>query len=126
MAACSERPARALPAVLSHLMLLAALWIGLGWAAKADAQELPTFSISARDGRLSPERLEVPAGQRIKLVLTNQGKSPIEFENLDMRVEKVLAPGAVSFVVLPRLKPGEYEFVDEFHASTGRMRVVAK
>ncbi len=90
------------------------------------ADELPTFEIVARDGRLSPERLEVPAGQRIKLVIRNQGKAPIEFENLGMRVEKVLAPGASSFVVLPRLKPGEYEFIDEFHMDTGRMKVIAR
>ena len=55
-----------------------------------------------------------------------QGKGPIEFENLNMRVEKVLAPGASSFVVLPKLKPGEYEFIDEFHMDTGRMWVIAK
>ncbi len=90
------------------------------------ADALPTFEIVAKDDRLSPERLEVPAGQRIKLILRNQGKSPIEFENLGMRVEKVLAPGATSFVVLPRLKPGEYEFIDEFHMDTGKMKVIAK
>lgn len=113
-------------AVLSHLMLVAALWFGLGWAMDSHAQELPTFEVIAKDGRLSPERLEVPAGQRVKLVVRNQGKSPIEFENLDMRVEKVLGPGASSFVVLPKMKPGEYEFIDEFHMDTGKMKVVAK
>lgn len=115
-----------MPAVLPHLFLVVALWLGLGWAADSQAQELPTFEVVAKDGRLFPARLEVPVGQRIKLVVRNQGKGPIEFENLDMRVEKVLAPGASSFVVLPKLKPGEYEFIDEFHMDTGRMWVVAK
>lgn len=113
-------------AALSHLMLIAALWLGLGWATDSRAQELPTFEVVAKEGRLFPERLEVPIGQRIKLVVKNQGKSPIEFENLAMRIEKVLAPGATSFVVLPKLKPGEYEFIDEFHMDTGKMIVVAK
>lgn len=113
-------------AALSHLMLIAALWLGLGWATDSRAQELPTFEVVAKEGRLFPERLEVPIGQRIKLVVKNQGKSPIEFENLAMRIEKVLAPGATSFVVLPKLKPGEYEFNDEFHMDTGKMIVVAK
>lgn len=115
-----------MPAVLPHVMLVAAIWLGLGWAVDGHAQELPTFEVVAKDGRLFPERLDVPAGQRIKLVVKNQGKGPIEFENLDMRVEKVLAPGASSFVVLPKLKPGEYEFIDEFHMDTGKMWVVAK
>lgn len=116
----------AVPSYLLHLLLATALWLGLGWAADSHAQELPTFEVIAKDGRLFPERLEVPVGQRIKLVVRNQGKGPIEFENLNMRVEKVLAPGASSFVVLPKLKPGEYEFIDEFHMDTGKMWVVAK
>lgn len=114
------------PSCLFHFLLVAALWFGLGWATEGQAQELPTFEVIARDGQLFPSRLDVPVGQRIKLVVRNQGKGPIEFENLNMRVEKVLAPGASSFVVLPKLKPGEYEFIDEFHMDTGRMWVVAK
>lgn len=115
-----------MPRVAAHALFVALLWLGLGWATAAQAQELPTFEVIAKEGRLFPARLEVPAGQRIKLVIRNQGKGPIEFENLNMRVEKVLAPGASSFVVLPKLKPGEYEFIDEFHMDTGRMWVIAK
>jgi uncharacterized cupredoxin-like copper-binding protein len=112
--------------VLVHALFVAMLWLGLGVATDGHAQDPPVFEVVARDGRLVPARLEVPAGQRVKLVVRNEGKSPIEFENLDMRVEKVLAPGATSFVVLPKLKPGEYEFIDEFHADAGRMKVIAK
>lgn len=115
-----------MPATLSHALLICLLWLGLGWAADGHAQELPTFEVIAKEGRLFPARLEVPTGTRVKLVVRNAGKSPIEFENLAMRVEKVLAPGATSFVVLPRLKPGEYEFIDEFHMDTGKMTVVAR
>lgn len=111
---------------LPYLSLFAALWFGLGWAIEGHAEEMPAFEVVAQEGRLSPERIEVPAGQRIKLVVKNRGKSAIEFENASMRVEKVLAPGASSFVVLPKLKPGEYVFVDEFHEDTGKMTVVAK
>lgn len=110
---------------LTALVFLA--WSGLlpGGMAVA-AEELPVFEVIAKEGRLFPARLDVPAGRRVKLVVRNEGKGPIEFENLDMRVEKVLAPGATSFVVLPKLKPGEYEFIDEFHQATGKMTVVAK
>ncbi len=104
------------------LALMLALLVPFG----AGAEELPGFEVVSRDGRLSPARLEVPAGQRIKLIVSNQGKGPIEFENLAMRIEKVVAPGATSFVVLPRLKPGSYEFVDEFHPETGKMQVIAR
>lgn len=92
----------------------------------AHAQGLPTYDIVVRDGHLLPERLEVPAGVRIKLSLKNEGRAPAEFENLDLRIEKVLAPNAASFVVIHSLKPGSYPFVDEFHPETGKMLLIAK
>ncbi|MBS0509054.1 MAG: cupredoxin domain-containing protein [Proteobacteria bacterium] len=95
-------------------------------AGALQAQELPTFAVTARDGRLEPAQLQVPAGKRLKLTLHNAGQSPVEFENLNLRVEKVLSPGASSFVVTPPLKPGVHEFIDEFHPETGRMQLIAK
>lgn len=92
----------------------------------AHAEDVPTFQIVARDGRLSPERLQVPAGTRFKLALKNDGRAPVEFENLDLRVEKVLGPGASSFVVIRSLAPGSYKFVDEFHADTAQLILIAK
>lgn len=115
-----------MPRALAHGLFVVLLWLGLGWATHASGEELPTFVVTAKEGRLFPARLEVPSGTRVKLVVRNEGKTPIEFENLSMRVEKVLAPGATSFVVLPKLKPGEYEFIDEFHMDTAKMFVIAK
>lgn len=110
-----------------HAVFLACLWFGLGWGTTtARAAETATFEVVARDGRLFPERLEVPANTKLKLVIKNQGKTAIEFESIALRVEKVLAPGATSFVVIHPLKPGTYEFVDEFHEQTGKMQVIAK
>lgn len=88
--------------------------------------DLPTFKVVAKDGKLIPARLDVPAGQRIKIEVANQGKTPIEFENLQLRVEKVLAPDSDSFVVLNPLRPGTYTFIDEFHPQTAKLNVVAK
>ena len=90
------------------------------------AGELPTFEITVNDGVFIPARIEVPSGQRVKLVLINEGPGPLEFENDEMRIEKVLNAGARSFVVLPKLKPGEYDFVDEFNPITGELKVIAK
>lgn len=107
-------------------LLAALLWLDAGWAATGHAGELPTFEVVAKNGRLSPERIEVPAGKRIKLTIRNEGPGPIEFENLDLRVEKVLAPGGTSFVVTPPLRPGTHTFIDEFHQDTGSMQLIAR
>lgn len=118
-----------MPAPLAHLLFVLTLWTGLGWATQSHAQPtpaaLPTWTITVRDGVFTPKRLEVPAGQRIKFILKNEGPGPLEFENADLHVEKILAANAESFVVV-KLPPGEHMFVDEFNIATGELLVIAK
>ena len=71
-------------------------------------------------------RLMVPAGKKFKIEVINSGKTPVEFESTQLRKEKVLAPGAESFVVINPLSPGEYKFFDEFHMATAQGVIVAK
>ena len=119
-----------LRAPFAHASFIIALWLGLGWAVDARAQgaadELPVFAVVIKDGRIVPARLEVPAGRKIKLTIKNEGPGPSEFENLSLRVEKVLAPGASSFVVIHALQPGSYRFIDEFHPATAEMLLVVR
>lgn len=126
-AATEDHPAarQARRSALGFGILLAILACGLT-AQPVHAAEEAAFEIVARDGRLLPEVLEVPAGVKLKLTLRNEGKTAIEFENLELRVEKIVAPDSASRVVLQPLKPGTYVFVDEFHAETGKMKLVAK
>lgn len=106
-----------LPLIL--LMCGAAAWGG-------PPASTATFAVTIGSGRIEPAELEVPAGVKIKLTLYNQGPGPCEFENLNLRVEKVLAPMARSFVVIHPLRPGRYRFIDEFHPDTGVMWLVVK
>ncbi|WP_133649311.1 cupredoxin domain-containing protein [Paraburkholderia flava] len=96
----------------TKLALLAATMLFAGIVQAAD---LPTFKLEMSDGKLNPARIEVPAGQRIKIEVVNTGKGAAEFESIQLRKEKVLAPGAESFVVIAPLSPGEYKFFDDFH-----------
>jgi hypothetical protein len=89
------------------------------------AADLLTFQLELNDGKLSPARIEVPAGQKIKIEVHNTGKSPVEFESVQLRKEKVLAPGASSFVVIAPMQPGEYKFFDDFHSAAQGV-IVAK
>ena len=88
--------------------------------------EQPVFSIVFRDGAIEPAEIVVPAGVRFKLELHNKGESPIEFESLVLRKEKVLAPGASSFIVIRGLDAGEYEFFDDFHLDMPPARLIAR
>lgn len=95
-------------------------------AGSAGAQELHTVTLVLRDGQLIPPMLQVPANTRLKIVIRNEGRGPAEFESRSLRKEKVLAPGATSFVVVAPLKSGSYDMFDEFHEKTATGTIVAK
>lgn len=90
------------------------------------AEAMPVFSIKALGGILEPATIEVPAGMRFKIEIENEGSDPVEFESTELHVEKVLAGGAKSYVVINGLKPGTYTFFDDFHPDTGKVHVIAK
>ena len=103
---------------------LAGVALGLSGVA-VHAEDLPTFKLDMADGKVNPARIEVPAGKRIKIEIRNTGNGAVEFESVELRKEKVLAPGADSFVVIAPLSPGEYKFFDDFH-QTAKGVIVAK
>lgn len=106
-------------------IIATALWLAAG-PELAAAEQLLTLKLTARDGRFYPETIEVSAGTRFKIVITNEGPGPEEFESDNPRREKVLAAGATSFLVFPALKPGVYPFYGEFHPETAKGRIVVK
>jgi hypothetical protein len=90
------------------------------------ADDMPTFKLVMKQGRLFPETLEVPANTRFRLEIHNEGPGAAEFESLKLRKESVLAPGVTRTLVFYPLKPGSYPFFDEFHADTAQGKIVAK
>ena len=62
------------------------------------AEDMPLFKLEMKDGVVSPQRLEVPAGKAFKLEVKNVGKTAAEFECKPLKKEKVLAPGTVLVV----------------------------
>jgi len=106
---------------LTRLLLPAALAIAL--PAQAG---LPAFQLTIENGRFIPAVIEVPARTRFKLVITNKGPGPEEFESKKLRKETVLAPGVTRSVVFAPLKPGSYRFFGEFHPDTAQGRIVAR
>lgn len=109
--------------VVWHSLAVLAL---MAFGGVAGAADLPTFTVQINDGIFTPPALEVPAGQRIKIIVRNVGKGPTEFESTALRVEKVIGPGVDSFVVIHAMRPGTYEFFDEFHMDKPRWKLTAK
>lgn len=94
--------------------------------APALAEDVASFRIEFSDGKVEPLRLEVPAHKTIEIELVNKGEGPAEFESKQLRKEKVLAPGAITTLVLRGLDPGEYDFFDDFHPDAPPAVLVAK
>ncbi|MDR3495112.1 MAG: cupredoxin domain-containing protein [Ancalomicrobiaceae bacterium] len=109
----------------SFRTLLLALVLVAGCPAAAQAGD-PVFTIEFNDGKVTPNRLDVPANVRIELQLSNVGKTPAEFESTKLRKEKVLAADSKSSMVIKGLAPGEYEFFDDFHPDTPPAVLVAR
>lgn len=91
-----------------------------------DAEELAAYPLTVENGRFTPETLNIPAGQRFKIVVTNKGPGAEEFESLELKKETVLAPGVTRAVVFAPLKPGVYKFFGEFHPDTAKGQIVVK
>lgn len=91
--------------------------MALLWCAGALAAE-PEFAISIRDHHFVPSELTVPAGQKVKLVVKNEGTTTSEFESVDFHREKVVQSGHEISVYVGPLDPGTYEFFDDFHPDT--------
>lgn len=86
----------------------------------------PTFRIEFADGAITPLQLEVPANVRFRIELVNRGSTPVEFESLQLRKEKVIGPGNETVMVIRRLDPGSYDFFDDFHLDAPHAVLIAR
>ena len=104
---------------------LSALFATLAATATFAAGE-PEFSLVIENHKFSPERIEVPAGKKVKLVVENKDPTPEEFESSSMKIEKVIPGKSKATIFVGPLKAGEYKFVGEFNEKTAKGVIVAK
>ena len=104
-------------------LFLFALVLAVG--TPAVAQE-PTYTLVIKAHKFQPTEIEVPAGQRIALIVKNDDPTPEEFESTELRREKVVPGGEQITVYIGPLKPGRYEFFGDFNPATARGHIVVK
>ncbi len=102
---------------LALAALVAAPGLSAGLSAAADE---PGYALTIRDHRFEPDRLTIPAGKEISLVVTNADATPEEFESHELNREKIVPGGGSVTVLIGPLEPGEYTFVGEFHEDTAK------
>ncbi len=84
------------------------------------------FSLSIEGHRFAPDRIEVPAGEKVKLLVENKDATPEEFESSQLKIEKVIPGKSKATIFVGPLKAGEYRFVGEFNEKTAKGVIVAK
>lgn len=103
--------------------LLTALIFAAGSASGADQ---PEFRLVLKDHVFSPNEIEVPAGQKIRLIVENQDPTPEEFESYELNRERIVPANESITVYVGPLEPGRYEFFGEFNMDTARGWLVAR
>ena len=103
--------------------ITAAVLIAAALATPAQAQET-SLSISVKNHRFQPAELHAPANVPITLNVKNLDPTPMEFESVSLRVEKIVTGNSEGVVRLRPLAPGRYNFFDDFHQETNGTLVV--
>lgn len=105
--------------------LWAAALISVTVATASFAAGPPVVVLTLKDHRFTPSVVTVPAGLKVQVVVINQDRATEEFDSHDLRVEKLITPGATARFFIGPLKPGSYSFMGEFHPGTAQGRIVA-
>jgi len=95
------------------------------WSAWLIAAETPVFHLTLKDHLFSPSTLQVPAGQKVKIIIHNQDPNPEEFESFSMNREKVILGGSSGVVFVGPLQPGTYPFSGEYNPDSAKGQLIA-
>jgi cupredoxin-like protein len=90
----------------------------------SSAQQTATVTINVKGHRFQPAQITAPARVPIELHVKNLDPTPMEFESVSLRVEKVVAGNSEGIIRLRPLDPGSYNFFDDFNPETNGTLVV--
>ncbi len=110
---------------ISFPILVAAAAIALGAAGPAWSDD-DTYTLTITGHRFEPLELAIPAGKKVTLTVKNLNSTPSEFESADLNREKVVVGGGTVTLFVGPLRPGSYEFFDDFNADTPHGHITAK
>jgi cupredoxin-like protein len=104
--------------------LFFAAFLLVGGASPLYAQQAVTVTVSVKNHRFQPAEVHAPAKTPIELHVKNLDATPMEFESVSLRVEKVVTGNSEGTIRLRPLEPGRYNFFDDFHQETNGVLVV--
>lgn len=102
------------------------LGLALCLAAPRLSAAVPELTLEIRDHLFFPATLDIPANQKVRLLIINNDPTPEEFESYELNREKVIPGNSRSVIFIGPLEPGEYPFFGEFFPRTAQGKVIAK
>jgi len=85
-----------------------------------------TIEIEIKNHLFIPDKIEVPADTKIKLVIYNRDPTSEEFESYELNREKVISGNRKANIFIGPLAVGEYPFFGEFNQKTAQGLIIAK
>jgi hypothetical protein len=79
------------------------------------AQQASDIQLTYSKGQFQPSEVRAPADKPVTIRIKNLDAKAMEFESKSLRVEKVVAANSEGIVNVRALKPGRYEFYDDFN-----------
>lgn len=84
------------------------------------------YSLAIKDQHFQPTEISIPPGKKIKLDISNQDDTPVEFESADMSREVIVPAHSKVTIFIGPLDPGSYRFLNDFnHQMEGTVVVKA-
>jgi plastocyanin len=93
------------------------------YPAVANAEE---YILTIKDHHFAPSVLEIPSGQKVKVVIDNQDATAEEFESYELSREKVVDGNGKITVFIGPLDPGTYSYFGDFHKDIATGKIVVK
>lgn len=88
--------------------------------------KLPQYVTQIKNHKFTPDIIEIPQGQKFKLIVKNLDKTAEEFESHDLKREKIILGNSKAHFVLGPLKPGKYKFFGEFNEDSAIGHIIVK
>jgi hypothetical protein len=100
---------------MTRLVLLALCAVAMLQASPSLAQQATEVHLTYSKGQFQPSQVSAPADKPITFRVKNLDAKAMEFESTSLRVEKVVAANSEGIINVRALKPGRYEFYDDFN-----------
>ena len=101
--------------MMTRLVLPALCAVAMLQASPSLAQQATEIHLTYSKGQFQPSEVSAPADKPISFRVKNLDAKAMEFESTSLRVEKVVAANSEGIINVRALKPGRYEFYDDFN-----------